>query len=111
MWEELGGLDEVRLLMGHEDWEFWIRAAAAGWQFYYVDKVLFDYRIRINSLVTEAVQPEAYRTMLTYIRTKHAQEYVKAFDYLYWQHRAYEYDKQQPVRSFIKYLYLKYVKK
>ena len=108
MWEELGGLDEVRLLMGHEDWEFWIRAAGAGWQFQYVDEILFDYRIRSNSLITEAVRPEAYRTMLDYIHTKHAQQYVAAFDYLYWQHRAYEHDRAKPGRSFMKYLYLKY---
>ncbi|MBC8084977.1 MAG: glycosyltransferase [Hymenobacter sp.] len=111
MWEELGGLDEARLLMGHEDWEFWIRAAGAGWQFQYVDEILFDYRIRANSLITEAVQPEAYRTMLAYVHAKHAPQYVKAFDYLYWQHRAYEHDRHQPVRSFFKYLYLEYVKR
>ena len=108
MWEELGGLDEHRLIIGHEDWEFWIRAYKAGWQFHYLDQVLFDYRIRHNSLITQAIKPEADEKMKEYIFQKHTKLYLAAYNHIFHAYEAYQYDKARPVRSLVKFLYLKY---
>lgn len=54
VWEENGGYDEKRLLLGSEDWDFWLRAYINGFQFKYVEEIFFDYRVRKNSLVNTA---------------------------------------------------------
>lgn len=50
-WAEVGEFDEARILIGHEDWEFWIRVGAKGWKFRHVNETLFDYRLRPDSLI------------------------------------------------------------
>ena len=63
VWEEVGGYDE-NMLLGWEDWEFWLRVALKNWGFRHLDAVLFDYRVRDRYLVgllatdgTRAVDP------------------------------------------------------
>jgi glycosyltransferase involved in cell wall biosynthesis len=53
-WKEIGGYDENMPLYGFEDWDLWLRMAVRGCQFYYVDTILFDYRVRDNSLLSAA---------------------------------------------------------
>ena len=53
-WEELGGYDENMPVYGFEDWDFWLRMAVKGYQFHYVETVMFDYRVRENSLLSKA---------------------------------------------------------
>ena len=36
VFEELGGFDAHRDLIGWEDWEFWLRVSQTGWGFYYL---------------------------------------------------------------------------
>jgi glycosyltransferase involved in cell wall biosynthesis len=50
LWEEVGGYDE-QMLMGLEDWDFWLRVAAHGGAFFHFPKIGFDYRVRSDSLV------------------------------------------------------------
>ena len=40
----MGGLDESRRLSGCEDYDLWLRLAAAGCRFHYVDEILALYR-------------------------------------------------------------------
>lgn len=108
MWSSLGGLDEDRLLIGHEDWEFWIRVAGAGWKFFFIDEILFDYRIREDSLIVSAIKPESSRKLLEYIQKKHYKQYAQGYEYMYKEYCAYKYDKDNPFRSFFKFVYLKY---
>ena len=49
VWDKLGGYESSRLVAGLEDWEFWLRAAFAGFKFYYRNEVLFEYRVLANS--------------------------------------------------------------
>ena len=116
MWSEVGGLDEARVLIGHEDWEFWIRVAKAGWKFRYVDNILFDYRNRFDSISADAGKENAYKEMLHHIQEKHWQEYAQAYSIIFNQYidlidqiRTYEFDKRNPLRSFVKFLYKKYI--
>src|SRR5437868_13505635 len=55
LWEELGGYDEKMLLMGVEDWDFWLRLACHGATFAHLDEIGFDYRVRKDSLIVKAV--------------------------------------------------------
>tara|TARA_R100001369_G_scaffold91433_1_gene132723 strand:+ start:4884 stop:5693 length:810 start_codon:yes stop_codon:yes gene_type:complete len=50
VWEKLSGYDE-NMRLGSEDWDFWLRAYLKGFKFVYIEKVLFDYRVRKDSMV------------------------------------------------------------
>lgn len=54
IWEELGGYDENMPVYGFEDWDLWLRMAVRGYQFQYVEEIFFDYRVRDNSLLSDA---------------------------------------------------------
>jgi glycosyltransferase involved in cell wall biosynthesis len=49
LWEKVGGYDE-QMLMGLEDWEFWLRVAFHGGSFVHLPQIGFDYRVREDSL-------------------------------------------------------------
>jgi glycosyltransferase involved in cell wall biosynthesis len=49
VFEDVGYFDE-NMKDGWEDWEMWLRIAFRGYRFHYLDEVLFDYRIRKDSM-------------------------------------------------------------
>lgn len=51
-WETIGGYDENMPVMGFEDWDLWLRMAVKGYRFQYVNEILFDYRVRNNSMLS-----------------------------------------------------------
>jgi glycosyltransferase involved in cell wall biosynthesis len=55
LWEELGGYDDKKSLIGVEDWDFWLRLAGRGTTFVHLDKIGFDYRVRANSQIVKAI--------------------------------------------------------
>jgi len=56
LWERLGGYDRSMPVMGFEDWDFWLRAVVAGAQFYRSDHILFEYRVREDSMIGTTMQ-------------------------------------------------------
>ena len=54
LWEEVGGYDEQILLMGLEDWDFWLRVAFHGGTFVHLPRIGFDYRVRRDSMIVKA---------------------------------------------------------
>jgi glycosyltransferase involved in cell wall biosynthesis len=106
-WEDAGGIDEA--LIQYEDWEFWIRVFKAGWQFIFIDKPLFEYRIRKTSLIAQSPE-EKYKQAVLYIYKKHADLVFECYQQLYARRLMYNSDMQQPLRSFIKYSKKKYLK-
>jgi glycosyltransferase involved in cell wall biosynthesis len=48
--EEVGYYDNMKI-MGLEDWDLWLRIALKGHKFYYVDEVLFNYRVHQSSML------------------------------------------------------------
>lgn len=68
VWEELNGYDEKMPVMGFEDWDFWLRIANRGHKFEYVKQVFFDYRVRDNSMLSDAWQKR--EILLDYIFNK-----------------------------------------
>jgi glycosyltransferase involved in cell wall biosynthesis len=68
MWERIGGYDE-KMVLGYEDWEFWIRATAAGYTVTVLDEMLFNYRKHGESLVN--VSKRNHLDIKKYIDSKH----------------------------------------
>ena len=110
VWEDVGGLDENRDIMGYEDWEFWISVASHGWKFQYVNEILYEYRVRTDSLFIQASDQESSMKMLQYVYGKHLNLFAQHHSELYHKYLYYQNDRKKPLRSFIKYIYYKYFK-
>lgn len=52
-WEQAGGFDEDRALIGVEDYNLWLRLAHAGWQFRPIQEELVEYRPTPASLTNQ----------------------------------------------------------
>ena len=109
--DNVGGFDENRCIIGYEDWEFWIRLSATPWKFIYLPKILFDYRIRMNSVISVASKDENYEKVLTYVYGKNSAFVLKLFSELYHEALFYKYDKENPMRAYLKYFKRKYFSK
>lgn len=53
-WEQVGGFDEARELIGVEDFNLWLRLAHAGWRFDDIPDVLVDYCPTAASLTAQS---------------------------------------------------------
>ncbi len=83
-WQDAGGYDErIPEKLGYEDWDFWLSVAEKGWQFYHIDEVLFDYRLRSNSMVSRCNLPEKRWELFRYISTKHIGLYQTNFAHIF----------------------------
>ncbi|MFT5824257.1 MAG: glycosyltransferase involved in cell wall biosynthesis [Crocinitomix sp.] len=102
---EVNGFDEERDLIGWEDADLWIRIAQTRWKFYFIDEVLFDYRVRTDSLMGVADQNKR-ELMLNYLGKKHGfiihQRYRQYF-------RLMEKIQEQPFSYFLRILFYKYI--
>ncbi len=67
-WEKVNGFDLKMPVMGFEDWDFWLRLSVLGSHFEYVNELLFDYRVREQSMLTDAWQKRDL--LLQYIFSK-----------------------------------------
>jgi glycosyltransferase involved in cell wall biosynthesis len=77
LWQDCGGYDPE--LLGLEDWDFWLSAVEKGWKFYYIPEILFDYRGRAGSRITQCSLTENRGRIMEYICSKHARLYVTCF--------------------------------
>jgi len=108
VWETIGGFDEEKTLK-LEDWEYWIRAAKAGFKFHYADEIFYDYRVHPQSN-TNSINDESYYQSRRYVYNKYPELVIDSFFYLSDQFYTYQEDKKRPLRSFFKFFYLKYLK-
>lgn len=67
-WELIGGYDENMPEMGFEDWDLWLRMSMKGFRFQYVNEILFDYRVREHSMISDAWKKR--ELLLDYIFSK-----------------------------------------
>jgi glycosyltransferase involved in cell wall biosynthesis len=74
-WEQIGGYDE-NMKSGYEDWEFWIRLTAAGYEVGVIPRFLLHYRITGKSMLLTQSEPRR-QELIQYITEKHRD--------LYWQ--------------------------
>ncbi len=102
---EVGGFDEHPDLIGWEDADLWIRISQTKWNFHFLDQVLFDYRVRTDSLMG-SVDSEKRERMLNYFGQKHGffihQRYRQYF-------RVMEKIQENPFSFFLRILYYKYI--
>lgn len=69
-WEQVGGQDET-MLLGFEDWDFWIRVVRdCKARVRVINKPLFYYRVRLDSM-SHSVTPKHCDGILEYMATKH----------------------------------------
>ena len=76
-WEKLGGYDENMPVMGFEDWDLWLRMGIADCKFQYVDELFFDYRVRDNSMLSDAWDKR--QDLLDYIFSKKETKHLEVF--------------------------------
>lgn len=50
-WNECGGYDSGMPALGLEDWDLWLSLAERSHQFFFLDDVVFDYRVRRDSMI------------------------------------------------------------
>ena len=109
VWDDVKGFDENRILIGYEDWDFWIMAGTKGWKFQHIKEILFDYRIRPDSLARQISDSSRTANLCQYLYAKHWEQLLISYQGLYNQDRFYQADQQSPFRSFFKFLYYKYI--
>lgn len=69
------GLYDDNGIGGWEDWDLWLRISFANYKFYYVDEVLFDYRILHSSMSKQLVGNfEKRNKYLKYINDKYPEK-------------------------------------
>jgi glycosyltransferase involved in cell wall biosynthesis len=73
VWEQVGGYDE-NMLEGLEDWDFWMTLHENGVDYYFIDEILFDYRVFSDSLRNKAKNNP---NVFSYMSVKHANTYRK----------------------------------
>jgi glycosyltransferase involved in cell wall biosynthesis len=109
VWESTGGFDESRVIIGHEDWEFWLRVGTLGWKCLFINEILFDYRVNNDSLVMQVTssnsKTEKYQE---YIYQKHGYLLAQKYKSLLGVYSAYEDAKRRPFVAFGKLMYRKY---
>jgi glycosyltransferase involved in cell wall biosynthesis len=54
-WEQVGGYNP-NMVLGYEDWDFWIGFAERGLQAVHIPEALFFYRLKPGSMVTQALR-------------------------------------------------------
>lgn len=107
---DMGGFDEERSIIGFEDWEFYIRAHLKGYKFHYIDNSVYDYRILSNSL-SQSHDIEGLHRAYSYVYAKYAWHVRHTLTWTYSQYQMYQFDKQRPFRSCVKYLYYKFIRR
>ena len=94
-WDKIGGYDEIGLC-GWEDWDFWLSLLKHGGEVIYLHDIIFYYRIKEQSMITELVKKEA--VMLekrAYIFDKHRSIYTSLTNYEMYLQTTYGYKNYQ----------------
>jgi len=73
VWIDCQGFDPSMCPL--DDWEFWVHAAARGWRFHHIPRVMFDYRVRPGSLISEIRSGGSDEDFRKRIRAKHPELY------------------------------------
>jgi hypothetical protein len=97
VWASAGGYDTN--LKGNEDWDFWLTVHGNGVGFHFIDAVMFDYRVKENSVSTVIKQTENYQKFLAHFCKKHGTSYREAYCKIY---SELEFAKEHPLQFLIK---------
>ncbi len=78
-WEKAGGYFETFSHSGIEDWDLWIRIYEAGYRAHFLDEVLYDYRIRTDSMSAAMYKPQIWSQMILELVNRHLPSYNQHF--------------------------------
>lgn len=79
-WAQCGFYDEEMPYYGQEDWDLWLSIAKKGFRFYHIPEVLFEYRVRADSMIQQFNEAKI-RVMSRYLASKHAALFPKEYRY------------------------------
>lgn len=74
-WERTGGYCET--LSGLQDWDFWISILELGYRGVMIPEVLFEYRVRLDSMYATTSLPENFGRLLGQIAERHKMTYSR----------------------------------
>ncbi len=113
-WERVGGYDES-MRKGYEDWEFFIRLLNGEKEVYQIPILLFYYRIKDVSMVTESKKEETSIEIEAYIYSKHKDIYYEYFKAsalrAYRDFERHKLKREKRRKKWYKKLFHKYIKK
>ncbi len=75
--EEVGGYDKNMPHMGYEDWNFVISLNHSKWELRYVNKILYDYRVGEESMLTDA--DEKRTALLNYMNANNIESFREEY--------------------------------
>lgn len=75
---KIGGYDE-KMLIGLEDWEFYLRLLRTDKKVYQIKETLFKYRIKETSRNTECGKADNFKKVITYVYKKHLDTYIQYY--------------------------------
>ncbi len=75
VWDDIGGFTVNREIWGHEDWDLWIKIGLTKWQFRFIDKVLYDYRVAKQSLLGSSNSLEDHAKCVKYLMNEYSWTY------------------------------------
>ncbi|WP_026952173.1 glycosyltransferase family 2 protein [Algoriphagus mannitolivorans] len=91
-------------LQGWDDWDLWIKVYLANWDFKYIDKYCYKYRVRSNSMLGSSSSTRK-KEMLQFIGEKYGfiihEKYRQQFRLIYNLYKS-------PFLTFLKVIYHKY---
>lgn len=79
VWEQINGFDE-EMVLGYEDWDFWIRMTKKGWRIDIIPETLFFYRQKEASRVQNVFSK--HEELYDFIKVKHADVYTNSYQAL-----------------------------
>ncbi|MCA0131982.1 glycosyltransferase family 2 protein [Winogradskyella alexanderae] len=80
--EQVNCFEENLPFQGHEDWDLWLKIMASKFDFLYVDKITFDYRVTHNSMI-KSFDDDMLNANISFIKNKHSNLYIQAMSELY----------------------------
>ncbi|GHB23833.1 glycosyltransferase family 2 protein [Mongoliitalea lutea] len=103
--EEVGGFHVHPDLAGWEDADLWLRLSQTQWKFHFLNQVVFDYRVREDSMMG-VVDQERRERMLQYFGAKYGYLYHKKYRQYF---RVLDNIQKNPFSYFLRILYYKYI--
>jgi glycosyltransferase involved in cell wall biosynthesis len=99
-WETVGGYDE-HMIYGLEDWEYWLRIVAAGWEVAVIPEYLFHYRVSDKSFMINETTPRLPE-IIDYMVEKHRDLYLSEIKKGMVARKLFDFRKAAPYQFLLK---------
>ncbi|WP_179348632.1 glycosyltransferase family 2 protein [Winogradskyella pacifica] len=86
LFDSIGGYEENLPHQGHEDWDFWLCIMKTDFEFMYLNKITFDYRVSGSSMIRSFSDNMALEN-INYIQQKHSELYIHAYQKVYLENK------------------------